>query len=121
MVRRPEAGFLEEIHQIRVLRESEDPGEHGVRAQEAAGKEVVSARGEGKPEGEAQCVMAKGVADIEPSLGAVRVVELAAEDAGYHHHGGNAGIIGRRSEEPGVEAAPRSEGVGQNGPCSSGQ
>ena len=74
--------------------------------------QLVLALGEGQDEGQAQVVLAHGVAEVEPDARLVRAQEPAAHDPGHDDGGGHVAVL-----EPGppdearVDAAPRSPGV----------
>src|SRR5207249_237275 len=85
--RSAEAGGGQDIEQIVVLGESEEPGHHGRRPEQRAGDEVVAALGEREGERKAEVVVPDGVAEVEPDRRAVRAQEPAPHDSGDEHHG----------------------------------
>ena len=78
--------------------------------------EVVTVLGEGQLEGQAEVVVAEGIADVEPEVGAVGPPQLAAENARHHHDRGRVRIVSAGPEQLRIEAPPRSQGLGDYGP-----
>ena len=102
---RAKARPVEQVHEVGVLGEAEDARQDGVDPEEAAGDEVVAARGEREAQGQPQVVVAERVGQVQPGLGAVGPQELAAQDAGHEHGRRDLAARVERPDEPGVEAA----------------
>jgi hypothetical protein len=98
-----EAGPVEKLDEVCVLGESEGARQHGVRAHEGAGPELVTALGEGELPGQAQVVVAEGVAEVEPGHGPVGPDELAAEEPGYDDEGRGHAAVAERADETRVQ------------------
>ena len=84
-----EARRLQQLEEVVVLREPEHARQAMFGAQQRARPQVVAALAEGEHEGQAQVVLADGVAEVEPDARLVRPRQAAAHDAGDDHGGRN--------------------------------
>src|SRR5206468_12388541 len=115
-----EAGGGEDVEQVVVLREAEEPRHDRGRSEQRTRDEVVAALGERQREREAEVVVPDGITDVQPYRRAVGSHEAAPNDPGDDDHGGH--VTPRASDEAkGEPTAPVArERVGDDHPAAGG-
>ncbi len=105
----------QEVQEVSVFGEAEDPRQDRVGSDEPTRHQVVAALREGQRERKCEVVGAQGVPDVEPEVRAVRLSELAAQDARDHHHRRGFGIVAGGPEQGRIQGPTRDQGLGEHG------